>query len=228
MLTFGVDISLEDTQAHFRTLFEAVKIEGLVHGNTTKEQALELHGLLASYLAGSQELPSDLRPKQVVSSLVPGTELRLDLEHADPENPNGAAVVYWVLGDVDADKFDAVTRVFGRVVKQPAFSDLRTKQQLGYIVWTQSVTLEDTRGFKMTIQSSTAPPVVLYERILTFLRGFLTTLEAMPEAEFQEALDGIVKMIVQPPTRMRQETGRIWQEIEDRTLRFRRGTTQPP
>ena len=184
---------------------------------------MNLQQLLGSHLKEAQDLPPQDRPKQSVLAPAPGLEVRLDVEHADAKNPNAATVVYWVLGDVDAAKFDAVTRVFGRVVKQPAFSELRTKQQLGYIVWSQLLTLEDTRGVKMTIQSSTASPVELYERMLSFLRDFVSTLEAMPEEEFQDALDGLVKMILQPPTRMRQETARIWQEIEDRTLRFHRG-----
>lgn len=216
------DITQEETQVHFGRLFDAITIEGLIHGNTTKDQALELQKLLGTHLAEAKDLPAAMRPKQLVASLLPGLEVRMDVEHADPENPNGAAVVYWVLGDVDAGRFDAVTRVFGRVVKQPAFSELRTQQQLGYIVWSQSISLEDTRGFKMTIQSSTASPVVLYERILMFLREFEGTLEAMPEEDFQEAVDGLVKMILQPSTKMRQETARIWQEIEDQTLRFHR------
>lgn len=45
------------------------------------------------------------------------------------------------------------------------YDQLRTKEQLGYIVWSDAVSVAGAQGFRVEIQSSSHDPVHLDERI---------------------------------------------------------------
>ena len=81
--------------------------------------------------------------------------------------------------------------LFSQLVDTPFYAELRTRQQLGYIVGSSIAESEGVRGLVFSVQSSALPPPELEARVDGFLRGFRGTLAAMPEAElsaYREAL----------------------------------------
>lgn len=53
---------------------------------------------------------------------------------ANPENSNSAIEQFTYVGDVYDDALRAKLSLFTTMISDPLFDDLRTKQQLGYIV----------------------------------------------------------------------------------------------
>ena len=79
----------------------------------------------------------------------------------------------------------ALANVLGYLISEPAFSTLRTKEQLGYIVSASNSARYATRWLKVAVQSHTKAPYVLEQRIEAFLSNFTEYLVKMKDADFQ-------------------------------------------
>jgi len=69
------------------------------------------------------------------------------------------------------------------MINEPVFDQLRTKEQLGYVVSSSMHEAYTTMGYRITIQSGKAP-LYLEDRIDSFLIEFTETLEMIEELEF--------------------------------------------
>ena len=64
--------------------------------------------------------------------------------------------------------------LLSRLLEQPFFEDLRTRQQLGYIVGSSVTENAGVRALVLTVQSAVQPPPELEKRIAAFLRAYLS------------------------------------------------------
>jgi insulysin len=95
-----------------------------------------------------------------------------------------------------------------------AFTQLRTKEQLGYIVSAFArKTAGSTWGMSVVIQSSKALPSVLEERCEAWLEAFRQELEEMPAEEVAQEASAVVAQLLEKETKMSQEVSRVWGEI---------------
>jgi insulysin len=90
---------------------------------------------------------------------------------------------------------------------------LRTVEQLGYIVWCTVRLTYNTVGLRIIIQSSVASPATLDERIEAFLNTVPTLLRDLTADEFRDFRQSLVERKLEADKKLRQETSRYWQEI---------------
>ena len=122
---------------------------------------------------------------------------------------NSAAVL-----EIQIDQHDPKLRVSLMVLDtalQPLFyNDLRTRQQLGYIVNSGMTELEKTLGMIFMVQSGKYDAVTLEQRIQEFLPGFLNTLAEMPEEELETLKESVINSKLQKSTSLSAEAGRLY------------------
>lgn len=100
------------------------------------------------------------------------------------ENDNDSVVVsMYQFGKLN-HKLYLLVEILQNMIGEPFFDQLRTKEQLGYIVGTRIIYLEKTVNLAFEIQSSVKGPNYLLERIDHFLKNFRTTLGKMKESQF--------------------------------------------
>ena len=58
------------------------------------------------------------------------------------------------------------------MMKEPCYQQLRTTEQLGYIVWSGARSVSNIEGLRVTVQSSVQDPRALDSRIDAFLQQF--------------------------------------------------------
>lgn len=102
---------------------------------------------------------------------------------ANAADPNSAIEMYFQVGRKDP-LLNALLNVTVTLLREPAFTQLRTKEQLGYIVFTAAKSQHAVDGARVIIQSSAAPPDVLDERIEAFLANFGAELKGTPADVF--------------------------------------------
>ena len=78
----------------------------------------------------------------------------------------------------------APLRLFAHLINAPCFDQLRTKEQLGYIVWSFGDMTKGFRTFRIMIQSNNANPNKLNCRIESFLNSFGDFIEKMDDETF--------------------------------------------
>jgi secreted Zn-dependent insulinase-like peptidase len=108
----------------------------------------------------------------------------------------------------------AILDLITHIAYNSAFTQLRTKEQLGYIVSAFArKTAGSTWGMSIVVQSSTALPSVLEERCEAWLRLFRKELEEMPAEEIAQEASAVASQLLEKETKLSQEVSRVWGEI---------------
>jgi len=122
----------------------------------------------------------------------------------------------------------ALLDVIAHIGYNSAFSQLRTKEQLGYIVSANARSnTGGSVGLSVVVQSSSAVPTTLEQRIEAWLQQFRTELENMDADEIATEASAIVSQLLQRNTRLGSEVSRYWSDIV-KTEPFFVGTTISP
>ena len=120
----------------------------------------------------------------------------------------------------------AAVRLISKMIKEPCFNELRTKQQLGYIVSSyydvnyssrQPDFFESSKSSQLYPLTSSIDSLVIYvlsrkekptevaSRIDDFLLNFKSRLEEMPEEEIREYADSLAKALTKPIRKLGDE-----------------------
>jgi len=197
-------------------LFNATYVEMLVMGNLDADGAVAL-GKEVEAGASRVALPLEARNLQLRANLAGGNYVYAS-KHPNPQETNGCVRLVMQLGKLEhADAAKATA--LGELVSQAFFYELRTVQQLGYIV--QSAVTED-RGvsFLVFIVQSLTPPDTVTQRVHTFVDSIDGRLANTSATSFESVLSAAQQELLEPPKKLSSVADGAWGEILDRTFRF--------
>ncbi len=180
-------ITLNDVQAYAKTLYDKVYITGMIHGNWSDKEALESVDTLLSAL-NSKPLPENERFEQVVKIMPAGERFRFSREVEDNNNSLAYAIQ---VGEKDFSLL-AKTSMIAAIVESDFHTQMRTNQQLGYIVWSFNQRVEDRIFFRLVIQSSTHSPFELSKRVNAWLADTEKLFAQLTDQEFEKHRQSLI------------------------------------
>jgi len=199
-----------------RKLLDHCHIECLLQGNLTADES---QGLIRSFLEPlGVSRPLDVLPESGSLPLPSGWTL-LEREGTNPDERNGAAIVTLQVGEYGLDD-KCLVDLASQVLGQRFFDELRTKQQLGYIVSASS--FGEPQGFvglRMVVQSERPPREVL-SRVRAWAEESWGFADQMTEDEFAEYRAALVSQLRERPKSLNEEFGLNWSEVASRNLDF--------
>ena len=134
------------------------------------------------------------------------------------EVPHDDAVVAWYLqGDGNSWEDRAATALTAQIMKSGFFQQLRTEQQLGYVVSAFSWPQMDVPGLVMLIQSPVADADAVATAMQTFMQGVVPDLD---EAQFERHRAALVSEILRPDKNLWERAEFYWQSIARKQLDF--------
>lgn len=135
------------------------------------------------------------------------------LLHPNPniQNTNSALLSMYCIGQDPKDAIRAL--LLQSVLDQPFFAQLRTKQQLGYIVAVEFSREGLMSKIGFVIQSSTRSPDVLLDAVDKFLRSFREVLAALSDAVLEQFRTSLEEQMLQADESLEEENKRWWSEI---------------
>ncbi|KFY13297.1 hypothetical protein V491_06446 [Pseudogymnoascus sp. VKM F-3775] len=204
-------LEAEDIKLYFPQLLRQVHIETLVHGNLYKEDALRLTNMVETTLK-ARALPQAQWP--VFRSLVfpPGANFVYNKTLKDPANVNHCIEYLLYVGDKADRALRAKCLMLDQITHEPAFDQLRTKEQLGYVVFSGARTTSTTIGYRFIVQSERTP-AYLENRIDSFLANYLTTLKNMSDSEFEGHQRSLITKRMEKLKNLDQESSRLWTHV---------------
>jgi len=104
----------------------------------------------------------------------------------------------YVLGE-DSPQIRAVSKIIGKAVQQPFFTEMRTNQQLGYIVGSYTNNLDETHYLNFLIQSGVYPADELNRRADEFIMSSAEILNSMDSETFQQLVDSVIEELEKTP-----------------------------
>ncbi|XP_073016087.1 insulin-degrading enzyme-like 1, peroxisomal [Primulina eburnea] len=142
-------------------------------------------------------------------------------EGLNPSDEN-SALVHYIQVHQDDFKLNAQLQLFALTAKQPAFHQLRSIEQLGYITVLMQRNDSGVRGLQFIIQSTVKGPGQIDLRVELFLKMFETKLHEMSVDEFKSNVNALVEMKLEKHKNLQEESGFYWREIFDGTFKFDR------
>ncbi|KAJ8524392.1 hypothetical protein ON010_g16725 [Phytophthora cinnamomi] len=218
--------SFRDVIAHSKRIFRQVYCDILLYGNLTKSAAVDLAGIIVDQVRAPRALimPSSKKywsGRQV--KLSRGVHYIYKCVHPNPENANCAVNCIYQIG-VENYMDRAKLALFSQIVDEPLFDQLRTKEQLGYTVYSTPSRGNGVQSFKIVVQSNVAPPEFIEQRIETFWAELRKTIAGMSGDELQKHIQAVVKGYIEKPKNQEEEVQALLVEIANHQYEFGRKT----
>lgn len=201
---------LADLESYADRFWASASAEALVYGNYTPATVDKLSVQLAVLLPEAATPAPELLK---VTRLAPGERLLypVDIEHDD-------AVLAWYLQGADNTWRDrAATALTAQIMKSGFFQQLRTEQQLGYVVSAFSWPQMDVPGLVMLIQSPVADAATLARAMASFLDNVDGELG---DEQYLRHRTALVNEILRPDKNLWERAEFYWQSIAKQQFRF--------
>ncbi|XP_014877260.1 insulin-degrading enzyme isoform X2 [Poecilia latipinna] len=215
------DVTLPRLRAFIPELLSRLHIEALLHGNITKESALGMMQMVEDTLIEHAHtkplLPSQLIRYREVQ--VPDGGWYVYQQRNEVHNHCGIEIYYQT--DMQTTNDNMLLELFCQIISEPCFNTLRTKEQLGYIVFSGPRRANGVQGLRFIIQSEKAPHY-LESRVEAFLRTMEKALEDMSEEAFQKHIQALAIRRLDKPKKLSAECAKYWGEIISQQYNFDR------
>ncbi len=194
-------------------------VEMLVHGSFTEGEAMNLSGLVKSFLP-QPGLPSTWRQKIIELPL--GDHCYWPPESSALDNPNCAVEVFFALGSLKDVRLRTMASLFVQIFSESFFDTLRTNEQLGYIV-THGLREKGTlSGLRFMIQSE-RDPGFLNDRIEAFLaQNVPIVLDSLTATGWLQHCSSLRSELTQKKKTLAGEAKSFWDAILSGNFDFER------
>ncbi|KAF8425470.1 Metalloenzyme, LuxS/M16 peptidase-like protein [Tirmania nivea] len=207
-----------DITSFIPQLFKQMHVEVLAHGNIYKEDALRLSSQVEEVFK-PKPLPHAQFPSRRSFIIPPGSKFVYPRLLKDKENVNSCIEYHLFVGEVADRRLRACVNLFSQISEEPAFNQLRTKEQLGYIVWSGGYISHTTITYRVLIQSERSA-AYLESRIERFLADFKSTFQKMSDEDFKKHVTSQINKKLEKVKNLTQESGRYWMYIGDEFYDF--------
>ena len=124
------------------------------------------------------------------------------------DDVNSALSYYCQVGDILDPVLRPTLSLFSQILSEPCFDQLRTKEQLGYIVSSSQWSFTGAMGFRIIIQSE-RDPAYLESRVEVFFDYMRKMLAEMPEEEFERQKKSLIDQKLEKINRSPKKAGKL-------------------
>lgn len=196
-------------------LYQGASLEILASGNLLKSDAEQLASFVAKKLVGKKQ--AGWVERGVVRIPVgQKAQTHLSIDHKD------SAILRYYQGQDDSLGETAKVMLMRQLMRSEFFHQLRTEQQLGYVVSAVDRQLDRVPGFGFLVQSPSVSVEKLGLAIDQFLVGFKQKLGEMPSEEFERHRQALLTGLKEKPKSLSEQSSRFWGSVDVRDYNFSR------
>ncbi|XP_041369113.1 insulin-degrading enzyme-like [Gigantopelta aegis] len=219
------EVTLDKLQSYIPQLLSKLYIEALIYGNITKQQAIDTLGAVENIL----------KEKTATKPLTRSQRKRL----REVQLPNGCYYMYKKSNEVhksscveiyyqcgrQARELNMQLELFCQVISEPCFNILRTKEQLGYIVFSGLRRSSGVEGLRIIVQSDKSPAYV-EGRVEAFIKSVEECISSMSDEEYQKHVKALAARRLEQPKKLSAQNAKFWAEISSQQYHFDRDNTE--
>lgn len=212
-LISGIEtINFNQIKEYIRTIFDDSTITSLIYGNIDKK---EIEGLLESF---NKYLNSSILNIPVVHEIE-----EINVKHPNPDEKSNCLTIFYSMGQLNIkEQTDASKIILGiigiRILSQLFFDDLRTKEQLGYLVNMNTSSYRNNYYITQKIQSEKSIDILL-DKINKFNKNVNKYLK---ESKFDNFITSIKKELMEPEYSLNEKINKYLPEIANHEYIFDR------
>ncbi|GLT29358.1 hypothetical protein SLA2020_042300 [Shorea laevis] len=220
------NIKAEDLAKFVPMMLSRAFLECYMAGNIERAEAESMIEHVEDiFFKSSNPICQPLFPSQHLTNRVVKLERGMNYfyskEGLNPSDEN-SALLYYIQVHRDDIMLNVKLQLFALIAKQPAFHQLRSVEQLGYITFLERRNDSGIRGLQFIIQSTVKGPEYIDLRVQAFLQMFETQLYKMTHDEFKSNVNALIDMKLEKHKNLWEESWFYWKEIANGTLKFDR------
>jgi len=209
-------------QSFLPRLFSYCEIQGLCEGNLPRQEYMKIVteievSMVKSFGTNMPARSQDVLPR-VIRVKKCSHEVYSVISTAK-DNPNSAVVVS-IQGVMP--RSCVIFQLLTHIGKREAFYQLRTVEQLGYIVFFSTYVVQTVTHLLILIQSSEYNAAYLDSRALSFLSTLEKQISEMKQEEFTTAVSELIATKEEKPKRLGLKAALNWAEITTASYKFSR------
>ena len=205
-------LTLADLEAYKKRFFSELEATMLSVGNLTPEESRALAQKVRRLLP-ARWTPV---PEAKISLPKPGQPRLLEIPVAHPD-----AVV--VAADLSAGTDPAAWarwQLLAQIYAQPFYTELRTRQQLGYVVTAAAFSQLRHPGMLRVVESSSSPAGKLRKRIEAFAQAFARGLDSLDGPSFERVRQGLLRQLEKPDATLADRADRYLANLLNHSYGF--------
>ena len=109
----------------------------------------------------------------------------------------------------DSPETRAVSNIISKSIQQPFYTEMRTNQQLGYIVWSYARNLDESYYLNFLIQSGVYPADELDKRANAFIDTAPEFLREMDQETYQQLIDSAIEELEKKPMSISERAAKL-------------------
>ncbi|KAG5609336.1 hypothetical protein H5410_020617 [Solanum commersonii] len=219
-------LKVDDLVKFYPLLLARSFMECYVAGNVEQAEAESMIQLIEDvFFKGPQPISKPLFASQHLTNRVVNLERGVNYFYAaEGLNPNdeNSALVHYIQVHQDDFMLNVKLQLFALIAKQPAFHQLRSVEQLGYITVLMQRSDSGVHGVQFIVQSTAKDPKYIDSRVELFMKMFESKLYEMTSDEFKNNVNALIDMKLEKHKNLREESRFYWREISDGILKFDR------
>ncbi|MBD8511901.1 insulinase family protein [Photobacterium sp. CAU 1568] len=200
-------VEVTELPGFVEAMFAELHIDAFVYGDWRKDDALALAEVLKDAFRVTDQLYGEAQRPLVHLGECGTLRYEVDCGHAD------SAILIYYQSREQSPKAIATYTLANHLMSTTFFHELRTEQQLGYMVGTANLPLNRYPGLLLYIQSPVAGPLQLLEAIDEFTNAFALVLLELNESQWQASKQGLIAQLSEPDTNLRARAQRYWVSI---------------
>ncbi|KAI8442164.1 hypothetical protein MSG28_005772 [Choristoneura fumiferana] len=215
------DIKLEELRAFSKQLLSRLYLQVLMQGNIEWDRAIRISENVLSTIKW-EGLSENEVPYLKVHQL-PRGERKVRVLSLNPASTNSIVTNYYQ-GEATTRVDTATLEVLMMVMEEPVFDALRTKEQLGYSVFSMMRYTFGVLGLSVTVNTQADKFSVAHvdSRVEAFLKKFARDMRRLSERTLQATKHSLVQLKHTTDYELKEEVERNWREIVSREYQFQR------
>ncbi|TGN37958.1 insulinase family protein [Marinobacter confluentis] len=200
-------VTFEELQSFAEAFLAQVDPVLLAHGNMTQASALNLAQQINALVLRQNEL-TEVARSQVRPLPAEETVTGIDVDHPD------IGYTLYAQGDNTSFGERATYRLLAQIVASPFYEEIRTNQQLGYIVYAMPYEILEMPALGFVVQSPGASANEIDAAVQGFSKTFMNTLSDMKPADIQREKEAVISKLLERDRQLGEISQRYWQEID--------------
>ncbi|WP_438865567.1 insulinase family protein [Neptunicella sp.] len=206
--------SLAQVELIKEQLLSCYHLQAFMHGNWSMSQGQQFGHYLQDKL-----LTNITRSNEISRHVVDIRELPCSVLKVDNVDDDAAVVIYFQSPSESVADI-AMTILAEQIWAGPFFNQLRTEQQLGYLVGTGYFPVNQHPGMAFYIQSPNTDVNNLVDAIHQFLHQSVQQLSAYPTSRWQHLKHSVAKQLTEKDQNLSMRSQRLWLAIANKDWQF--------
>mmetsp|Transcript_2509 Transcript_2509/g.5998 ORF Transcript_2509/g.5998 Transcript_2509/m.5998 type:complete len:1005 (-) Transcript_2509:110-3124(-) len=212
-------ITMEEVQAFLAEFKSEMLVESVIVGNLTAEEAGDMMTSSTASFSWSP-LSAANTPTLELTKVPEGVTVLREQLTPDPGAVDSSVVTYLQIGPREV-RTEALLELLTQMMDKEMYGQLRTVEQLGYVVSCSQQFRFGVCSLRLLVQS-VHPPSFLEVRIETFLTSFTKHLTEMSQEDFEEHVESLITKKKEKDRSAERRCDRYMNEVCSHTNNFSR------